>query len=84
MAGWMSFVIIGVVVLVAVMIVLQMLLHTAVFGTVFYTILKQVQHRAAQVGPRKCAHCGTTAGAESSTCPQCGAPLEAGAAPPPP
>jgi hypothetical protein len=66
---------------VAGVVLLSMVLHTAVFGTVFYTILQQLRLRSQALKPRACAHCGTVRTETQLTCPQCGAPFDVGSPP---
>ncbi|HUQ70014.1 MAG TPA: hypothetical protein VM165_10850 [Planctomycetaceae bacterium] len=66
---------------VVVLILIPMLLHTALFGGVFYTILKQIQQRSLQAGSHKCAHCGTMRTGVQAACPSCGAPFDASPSP---
>lgn len=62
-------------------ILLSMVLHTAVFGSVFYAILRQIRLRADALKPRACAHCGTARIGTPAVCPQCGAPFDVGKSP---
>jgi hypothetical protein len=66
---------------VAVFVLIPMLMHTALFGTVFYTVLKQIQQRSRLAGPHQCSHCGTVRTGLQPTCPSCGAPFDPGPSP---
>jgi hypothetical protein len=66
---------------VAVLILIPMLMHTALFGTVFYTIFKQVRRQSQLMEPHPCSHCGTARTGRQPTCPNCGAPFDPGPSP---
>jgi uncharacterized paraquat-inducible protein A len=67
--------------IVAIVMLAAVLLHMAMFGGVFYTILRQIQQRQRSLAPQTCAHCGTVSTGMPPTCPRCGAPFDANASP---
>lgn len=68
-------------VIAAVLILSSMLLHTAVFGTVLYSVLRRLRQSGADSRPLSCAHCGVVRAGPQTICPHCGAPFDVPAAP---
>lgn len=61
---------------IAILALVPVMLHTALFGTLFYALVRHLRERQTPSRPTTCSHCGTMRMGLQSACENCGAPFD--------